>query len=312
MNNLKGKKVVVTGGAGFIGSHSVDELVRLGARVAVIDNLSGGKLENISHHKDSIEFHKTDILDQEALVKIFKDADAILHLAALSVVPRSIKLPIETNRINIEGTLSVFLAARDANVKRVVYASSSSVYGNTAAPSKVETMEPKPLSPYAVQKYTNELYAKVFHSLFGMETIGLRYFNVFGPRQNPDSEYSAVIPKFIKMIKKGDSPTIFGDGEQARDFTYIGNVVQVNMMSLQTTLGFGEVFNVGNGAQTSVNDLVSMINSLCGTSVKPVYADSRVGDVKNSLSDISKTRKILRYDPSFSFSDGLKLTIESL
>jgi nucleoside-diphosphate-sugar epimerase len=311
MTNLKGKKIVVTGGAGFIGSHTVDALIERGAKVVVIDDLSSGKMENIVHHGKKIEFHKTDITDHDSLKKIFDGAYAVLHLAALSVVPRSIKHPFETNQINIGGTLSVFLAGKEAKVDRIVYASSSSVYGNTPTMPKVETMQPKPISPYAVQKYADELYANAYYALDGLKTIGLRYFNVFGPRQNPDSEYSAVIPKFIQMVKKGTNPTIFGDGTQARDFTYIENVVDANILAIGAEDGFGEVFNVGTGKQVSLNELVETLGKIMGNKISPQYLPVRVGDVKNSLSDISKARAKLGYRPAVSFKQGLEKTVKS-
>ncbi len=308
---LKDKKIVVTGGAGFIGSHIVDELVSDGANVVVVDNLSNGNVKNLDGVRDKIEFHKTDIIDTDALKKIFEGAYAVLHEAALNVVPRSIEMPMETHMANSTGSLSVFIAAHHAKVDRVIYASSSSVYGNTKTLPKTEAMIPDPLSPYALQKLSMEYYAKIFTSLYGLKTIGLRYFNVFGPRQNPNSTYSAVIPKFIKLINEDKSPEIYGDGENFRDFTFIKNVVDANICALKVEEGFGEVFNASYGSFVSLNDMVSKINKIFGKSIHIKYLPERKGDVKNSFANIDKARIILGYNPEISFDEGLEKTVKS-
>jgi len=306
------KKIVVTGGAGFIGSHLVEALVNLGMDVCVVDNLSTGKKENIQQVLSKIQFFEESIVHTNFLKKIFAGADAVIHLAALPSVPKSIKFPVETNTANAVGTLSVFTAARDAGVDRVVYASSSSVYGNAPVLPKVETMTPNPLSPYANQKLRTELYGNMFYTTYGLKTIGLRYFNIFGPRQNPDSEYSAVIPKFIRLMKKGESPIMYGDGEHTRDFTYVQNVVEANLCALNAERGFGETYNIAAGGQISLNDLVEKINAILFTTIKPCYESPRAGDIKDSFADIGEAKRIFGYEPVVSFEDGLKLTIDSI
>lgn len=306
------KKVVVTGGGGFIGSHSVDALVAQGVEVVVVDNFSTGKRENLAHHGSRVTVHEHTIVDTEFLTSVCEGADAVLHLAALPSVPKSVALPLETHEANATGTLSVFVAARDAGVRRVVYASSSSVYGDTPTLPKVETMPTKPLSPYAVQKLTTELYGRVFHALYGLETIGLRYFNVFGPRQDPSSDYAAVIPKFIAMMKRRESPTLHGDGEQTRDFTYIKNAVAGNLAALSATRGFGEAYNIATGNRISLNELVTKINDQLGTKLTAVHGPVRSGDIQDSYADIEKAQQTFGYAPTVSFDDGLRETADSL
>ena len=306
------KKVVVTGGAGFIGSHIVDALVASDAEVIVLDDFSTGKRENIAHVLDKIELLEGSIVDAVLLKRAFVGAHAVIHLAALPSVSKSIELPMETNLVNEVGTLSVFTAARDADVERVVYASSSSVYGDTPTLPKVETMPTNPLSPYAVQKLTAELYGRVFYSIYGLKTIGLRYFNIFGPRQDPHSEYSAVIPKFIDRMKRGKKPIIFGDGEHTRDFTYIDNAVSANLRALDAERGFGEVYNIAAGSRISLNELVEKINDILGTAVLQEYASPRQGDIKDSFADISKAKETFGYEPAVTFEEGLKRTIDSI
>lgn len=309
---MKDKKIIVTGGAGFIGSHIVDRLLNEGAKVVVVDNLSTGRKENIEHIIDKIEFVEKNIVDTKAMEDVFKGAFAVVHQAAMVSVPRSIESPLESHDTNSTGTLSVFTAAKNAGVERVVFASSSSVYGNSPTLPKVETMQPNPLSPYAVQKLSGELYAKVFFNLFGLKTIGLRYFNVFGPRQNPNSAYAAVIPKFINLIKQNKNPQIYGDGEHTRDFTFVENVVNANMLALKSENGFGEIYNVAAGVQISLNSLVKKINEFLGTSINPEHASPRAGDIKDSFADINKAKQNFGYEVSVTFDDGLKKTIESL
>lgn len=308
--SLKGKKIIVTGGAGFIGSHIADLLLLENVKVVIIDIKKEDDLSNISHIRNQVEYHNIDIVDFDKLKNVFKGAYAVIHQAALPSVPRSIEFPLETQNINSTGTLSVFVAAKDAGVERLVYASSSSVYGNTPVLPKVETMIPDPLSPYAVQKLTNELYGKIFYTIFGLKTIGLRYFNVFGPRQNPDSEYAAVIPKFIKLMKNGHQPTIFGDGENFRDFTHVKNVADANISALKADSGFGEVFNISCGEPISLNCLASQINSILSKTIESNHLPLRKGDIKDSFADINKAKEILGYKPTIYFNDGLNLTIK--
>ncbi|MBU6427148.1 SDR family oxidoreductase [Patescibacteria group bacterium] len=308
--NLKNKKIAVIGGAGFIGSHIVEALVKIGSKVIVIDDLSTGNIDNINEVKDVIEFVRQSVVDTDKLADLLTGVDMVCHQAALPSVPKSINLPMETNAANLTGTLSMFTAAVKAKVPRVVYASSSSVYGNTPVLPKVETMPANPLSPYAAQKFGGEIYAKIFHSLYGLETIGLRYFNVFGPKQNPNSEYAAVVPKFISSMKRGKRPVIYGDGTQTRDFTFVDNVVAANLAALSSSGGAGEVFNIASGGRISLNELMSKLNSLLAVNIKPEYANPRIGDIKDSYADISKAGKILGYRPEVSFDEGLKKTIE--
>ncbi len=309
---MKGKKIVVTGGAGFIGSHIVDGLLDIGAEVFVIDDFSTGSRDNLKHVIDKIRLVEGSILNTDLLKEIFRGAFAVIHMAALPSVPKSIELPMQTKMVNSVGTLSVFLAARDSGVDRVIYASSSSVYGDTPVLPKVETMPTNPLSPYAVHKLTAELYGRIFNSMYGLKTIGLRFFNIFGPRQNPHSPYSAVIPKFIALIKKGEAPVIFGDGEHTRDFTYVKNAVQANLKALTTKKGFGEVYNVASGGQISLNDLVRSINKLAKKTIKPTYVPPRQGDIKDSFADIRKAKKTFGYKPDVTFEEGLDITIKSI
>ncbi len=310
--NIKDAKIVVTGGAGFIGSHIVDALLAKGAKVAVIDDLSTGRKQNIAHALDRIEFIHASVLDQATLDATCAGARAIVHEAALPSVPKSIELPMETHMANSTGTLAVLVAAKKAGIKRVIYASSSSVYGDTPTLPKAEGMATDPLSPYAVHKLTAELYAKIFYSLHGIETIGLRYFNVFGPRQNPDSAYAAVIPKFIALIKAGKRPTIFGDGGHTRDFTYVANVVDANIKALEAERGFGAAYNIASGGQISLNDLVRGVNDILGASVEAIYEKPRAGDIRDSFADIALAKETIGFEPKMSFSDGLRLTVDSL
>lgn len=312
MASLKGKRIVVTGGAGFIGSHIVDALLAAGTRVLVIDDLSTGRRENLAATEARIEFIQESITNTAALTKLFVGADAVCHQAALPSVPKSIARPMDTHEANSTGTLSVFAAAKEVGVPRVVYASSSSVYGDTPVLPKVETMPLHPLSPYAVQKLTAELYGKVFFNLHGLKTFGLRYFNVFGPRQNPDSEYAAVIPKFIKLMKEGRPPTVNGDGSHTRDFTYVADVVAANLAALTAEEGYGEAFNIAAGGQISLNDLVAGINKVLGTAIQAKYGQARTGDIKDSFADIAKAGRLLGYRPKISFEEGLRLTAASL
>lgn len=302
-------KYLVTGGAGFIGSHIVEELVKRGNPVRVIDNFLTGKRENIASFLDKIEFIKGDIRDIEVCRDVCNGVDFVLHQAALPSVPRSVEDPLTTNEINITGTLNILLAARDAGVKKFVFASSSSIYGDDPRLPKKEGMEGRPLSPYAISKIVGEHYCIVFSRIFGLSTICLRYFNIFGPRQDPYSQYAAVIPLFITKILKKETPTIFGDGEQSRDFTFVSNVVDANILASQTEDVSGEVFNLACGERMSVNSLAAAINEILNRDITPVHDDPRPGDIKHSFADISKVKEMLKYERLVSFREGLERTI---
>lgn len=305
-------KILVTGGAGFIGSHITEELVNKGYDVIVLDNLSTGRIQNLDAFREKINFIEGDIRDLELLKRITKDVDYIFHEAALSSVPRSMKSPVETNENNITGTLNVLEAARLNNVKRVIYASSSSVYGDSPHLPKKEEARGEVLSPYALQKLTGEKYCKLYSRAYGLKTISLRYFNVFGERQNPHSEYAAVIPLFVKLILNNETPTIFGTGENSRDFTYVKNVVHANMLAMEKDIKGGEAINVGNGKNHDLNKLVSLINARLEKNAKTNYSSMRPGDVLHSLADISAANKLLGYSPKFTFEEGLNRTIDHL
>jgi UDP-glucose 4-epimerase len=302
-------KFLVTGGAGFIGSHIVEELLERGERVRVLDNFSTGKKENIVPFSKEIELIEGDIRDLKIVEKAAKGVDYVLHQAALPSVFRSVKDPITTNEVNVLGTLNILMAAKEAGVKRVVYASSSSVYGDTPQLPKRENTEISPLSPYALSKLTGEEYARLFTSLYGLEIISLRYFNVFGSRQDPASQYAAVIPKFISSMLKEESPLIYGDGEQSRDFTYVSNVVSANLLATTSKTKEG-VFNIACGKRITVNELVTDLNRIMDTEIKPLYTDPRPGDVRHSQADISKAEKALSYRVEIDFEEGLKQTVE--
>ena len=305
------KTILVTGGAGFIGSNIASELLNKGYSVRILDNFSSGKRENLKGMEKDIELVEGDIRSYHIVQDSLKDIDIVLHQAALPSVPRSIKDPITTNDVNINGTLNILEAAVDLKVKRVVYASSSSVYGDNPVLPKVETMVPNPLSPYAVSKLTGEKYCNVFSRIYGLETVCLRYFNVFGPRQDPASQYSAVIPKFIKAISQDIQPVIYGDGEQSRDFTYISNVIQANILAATSDCESGITVNCAVSGQITLNDLVKEMNKLMNKDVKPLYEGPRAGDIKHSYADISLAEKSIGYKPVVSFEEGLKKTIDS-
>ena len=301
---------LVTGGAGFIGSNIVERLVASGEQVRVIDDLSSGRLENLEHVKDEIEFIEGTICDAEATLDAVRGADYVLHLAARPSVMESINQPELGHRANIDGTFNVMMAAREAGVKRLVFSSSAAVYGNSAALPSREDFRPGPLSGYAVAKVTGEYYAKVFAGLYGLPTVVLRYFNVFGQRQNPDSQYSSVIPKFISLMLQGERPTIFGDGEQSRDFVHVENIYRANMLACRADGVEGGLFNVAAGQPSSVNDLAMTINRLLGTNIEPEYAPERPGEVKHSAADISRARELLGFEPAVRFEEGLAETIK--
>src|SRR6267142_2770913 len=303
-------RFVVTGGAGFIGSNTVDELVRRGHGVVVLDDLSSGKEENLADIRNKITLIKGSIIDIEVVRKAMHEAEYVIHLAARTSVPKSVKDPIETNRINIDGTLNVLVAARDAKVKRIVFAASSSAYGETPTLPKVEKMEPQPISPYGVTKYVGELYAQTFGRCYGLENVSLRYFNIFGPRQEPSSPYSGVLAKFCTAFLEDTQPVIFGDGEQTRDFTYVDNAVQANLLACEAPNVSGKVFNVGVGGRFSLNHTVTLLNNISGKTLETKYEPPRDGDIRDSQADISQARELLGYEPQVSFEEGLSRTYE--
>lgn len=303
---------VVTGGAGFIGSHIAERLLKEGHRVHIIDNLLTGRQSNLEYLKSlnaDLEVHLVSITDLEAIAPIFKGVDYVFHQAALPSVPRSVENPIETHEQCVTGTLNVLVGARDAGVKRVVYAASSSAYGDAEGDFKVETMPPHPISPYGAAKLAGEYYCQAFNASYDMETVALRYFNVFGARQDPGSAYAAVIPLFITAILENKAPTIYGDGLQTRDFTYIDNVVHGNILASRAPDAAGEVMNLATGGQVSLLELITKINGLLGTSVDPIHADERVGDIKHSRAGISLAEELLDFAPIVDFDDGLARTV---
>jgi nucleoside-diphosphate-sugar epimerase len=301
-------RYVVTGGAGFIGSNIVDELVRRGESVVVVDDLSAGKEDNLTESRNKISFIKGSINDIEAVRRSMHEADYVVHLAARTSVPRSVKDPLETNRVNIEGTLNVLLAARDAKVKRVVLAASSSAYGETPTLPKIESMQPEPISPYGVTKYACELYAQMFGRVYGLQNVSLRYFNVFGPRQDPGSPYSGVLSKFCAAFLEGTEPVVYGDGEQTRDFTYIDNVVQATLLACEAPAASGRVLNVGTGERTSLNQTLELLREISGSKLEAKYEAAREGDIRDSQADITLGRELLGYHPTVDFPEGLRRT----
>lgn len=309
-------RILVTGGAGFIGSNLVDSLLNHPEveLVRVLDNLSTGNLKNIESFQSNsrFEFMEGDIRDYDACRRACQGIRLVSHQAALGSVPRSINDPLTSNEVNVTGTLHVFTAAKEEKVKRVIYAASSSTYGDHPGLPKVEDRIGNPLSPYAVTKYVNELYARVFSSVYGLPLIGLRYFNVFGPRQNPDGPYAAVIPLFIRAVLNNEAPVINGDGEHSRDFTYVDNAVQANERALFTDqpAALNTVYNIACGQKTSLNELFSQIKEIAGSDLAPRYGEERRGDVKHSLADVSKAERLLGYHPSVSVKEGLKKAFE--
>ncbi|MFN0071080.1 MAG: SDR family oxidoreductase [Chloroflexota bacterium] len=304
------KSALITGGAGFIGSNIAQRLLELGVQIRVLDNLSTGRVENLLDIVDDVDLINGDIRDPDTLDKAMIGMDVVLHQAAIPSVPRSVIDPMISHDAGATGTLQVLLAARRAGVGRVVCASSSSVYGDTPELPKREDMIPNPLSPYAVSKLTGEYYCKVFTRLYGLETVSFRYFNVFGPRQDPTSEYAAVIPRFMQMMARGERPLIHGDGLQSRDFTYVANVVEGNVLAATKPGIGGEVFNLACGERFTLLDLVNEINGILGTSIEPILGEPRPGDIKHSLADISRARSELGFDPVVRFTEGLRATAE--
>lgn len=303
-------KYLVTGGAGFIGSNIVEELVHRGEKVCVLDNFSTGKRHNIESFLDAIELIEGDVRSYHIVREASEGMDFILHQAALPSVPRSIRDPITTNEVNVVGTLNILHAAKDANVKRVVFASSSSIYGETPELPKHEGMMLAPLSPYAVSKLAAEKYCSVFTKVYGLETVALRYFNVFGPRQDPASQYSAVIPKFITAIMHNCKPIIYGDGEQSRDFTFVSNVVNGNILAATTPGIAGIAVNCACHGQITLNYLVEKINSILGKNIQPEYTNSKPGDIKHSFADITLAHRLLGYEAKVDFNEGINRTVE--
>jgi nucleoside-diphosphate-sugar epimerase len=300
---------LVTGGAGFIGSHLAEELIRRGHQVRVVDSLVTGKRRNLDHIP-GVEFLEGDLADPSVAARAAAGMDYVLHQAAIPSVPRSVDDPITSNRANVTSALNILVAARDAGVKRVVYAGSSSVYGNTPTQPKREDMPTSPLSPYALQKLVAEQYCQMFTRLYGFETVSTRYFNVFGPRQDPGSPYSGVISLFSTALLEGRQPTIFGDGEQTRDFTYVANVVDGVLRACEAPKAAGEVINVATGGRVSLNELLRAMNAIAGTGLTAIYQDERAGDVKDSQADISKAQALLGYAPTITFEEGLRRTLE--
>lgn len=303
--------VLVTGGAGFIGSHIAETLARRGARVRVIDDLSTGHLENLEEVDGEIDFVKASLNDTDALSHALEDVELVFHEAAIPSVPRSVENPRATHDACAEATFSLLVAARQRGVKRLVYAASSSAYGDQPTLPKVEGMRPEPLSPYAAAKLVGEYYCQVWTRSYKFETVCLRYFNIFGPRQDPGSQYSGVISRFIAALSGTERPVIFGDGEQSRDFTFVANAVDANLRAAETTRGVGQVINVANGERTTLNELLDTLKRITGrTDAEAEYRDARIGDVRHSLADITLARELLGYEPHVKLEEGLRLTID--
>ena len=302
--------MLVTGGAGFIGSHIVERLVGLGHEVRVLDNFSTGRRENLASFEGGIDIIEGDIRDVSSVERAVKGVEVVFHEAALASVPRSVADPASSNEVNVTGTLNLLVASRDSGVRRFVFASSSSVYGNSPELPKRESMAPSPESPYAASKLAAENYCRIFSSLYGLECVSLRYFNVFGPRQDPGSEYAAVVPLFVTALLEGRPPTIYGDGEQSRDFTYVANVVDANILALSADGAAGEVFNIACGHTATVNELLAKMQEITGTSLTSQHTDQRAGDVKHSFADISKAEGTLGLSAKVLFDEGLALTVD--
>jgi nucleoside-diphosphate-sugar epimerase len=300
---------LVTGGAGFIGSHIVERLVREGHHARVLDDFSSGKESNLESFRGEIELIKGDIRDATLVKEAMKGVDIVFHEAALGSVPRSVADPLTTHEVNMTGTLNVLLAARDAGVKRVVYASSSSVYGETPVLPKSEDMTPQPLSPYALSKLVGEHYASVFKHVYGFEVVALRYFNIFGPRQDPESQYAAVIPRFITALLEGRAPLVYGDGLQSRDFTYVDNVVDANLLASEASGVAGQAFNVACGGRYTLLDLLARLKEILASDIEPIHEASRAGDVRDSQASIEAAERALGYRVSVGFEDGLRKTV---
>ena len=303
-------RIIVTGGAGFIGSHITEELLRRGHSVVVVDDFSAGKEANLAGMKGRLEVVRQTITELEPVQRAFRGAEVVFHLAARTSVPRSVADPVESNHANIDGTVNVLVAARDAKARRVVYAASSSAYGETPTLPKTEGMRPEPISPYGVTKYVGELYCQVFGRCYGLENVSIRYFNVFGPRQDPGSPYSGVLSRFITAMLTGDAPTVFGDGEQSRDFTYVANVVDATIRASEAAGVSGMVFNGGTGARVTLNQTLALLGKISGKGVNAKYEPARSGDILHSQADVTLARQMLGYVPSVDFEEGLRRTWE--
>lgn len=307
---MRGKKIVITGGAGFIGSNIARKLAK-DNQITILDNFTTGRRKNIDDLvANGVSLIKDDIRNISALKRIFKGADYVFHQAAIASVPLSIQDPVLANEVNLTGTLNVLVAARDNNVGGVVFASSCAVYGDDPTPKKVETIIPKPLSPYAVTKVIGEHYCRVFHEIYGLSAVSLRYFNVYGPYQDPKSDYAAAIPKFIERFQHGKPPTIYGDGRQTRDFVFVEDVVAANILAAEKKNIDGQIINIASGKDTTINAIVTKLIKLFKSGVKPVYEEERKGEIKYSLADITKAGKLLGYAPKFNLESGLKKTVE--
>jgi nucleoside-diphosphate-sugar epimerase len=304
-------RYLVTGGAGFIGSHIVQRLVHEDQLVRVVDNFSTGHSVHLKDVYDSIEFVEGDLADERVSDEAVRDVAYVLHQAAVPSVQRSVRDPIGTNRSNVTATLNLLESCRKVGVRRLVYAASSSAYGDTEVLPKIEEMTPNPLSPYALQKFVGERYCKLYYDLYGLETVSLRYFNVFGPNQDPYSDYSAVIPKFITRMIAKEPITVYGDGEQSRDFTYVENAVQANFLALRATAAPGNVCNVGCGEKITLNELIHLLEAILHIKAEVNYRDPKAGDVRHSLADLSLARRILGYEPKVMVKEGLKRTVEA-
>ena len=303
---------LVTGGAGFIGSHLVDGLLAAGWRVRVLDDFSSGRESNLAASRDRIDLVRGDLADPATAARAVEGVEVAFHEGAVPSVPRSVEEPVRTNRVNVDGTLNVLECARRAGVRRVVFAASSSAYGDTEELPKIETMPPNPRSPYALQKYAGEVYCRLYHELYGLETVALRYFNVFGPRQDPKSEYAAVVPRFATACLRGEPARINGDGEQSRDFTFIGDTVRANLLAADAPKASGHVINVAGGRRISLLELLGTLQKITGTSLAPVHGPARVGDVRHSLADLGRARSLLGFEPETPLDEGLRATVASL
>lgn len=311
-NELQGEGVemryLVTGGAGFIGSNIVDELVRRNHEVVVLDDLSAGSESNLSSVRNKIDLRIASVVDLASVRSAIKGVDYVVHLAARTSVPRSVKDPIDTNLVNIDGTLNVLVGARDAKVRRFVYAASSAAYGETPLLPKTESMHPQPVSPYGVTKYVGELYAQAFGRTYGLENVSIRYFNVFGPRQDPTSQYSGVLSRFMLAVIQNQPPVIFGDGEQSRDFTYVANIVDETLRACEAKEVSDRVFNGGTGSRITLNQVIKLLEKIAGRKIQPRYDSPRTGDIRDSQADISQAEKFLGYRPVVNFEEGLRRT----
>lgn len=304
-------RYLVTGGAGFIGSHIADALLRDGAHVRILDDFSSGKEENIDQIRSRVEIVRADVRDDAALRRAMADVEVVFHLAAVASVRRSIDHPIETSAVNITGTEQVLLAARDSGVRRVVFASSAAIYGDAPLAVQQEDAPPQPLSPYAVHKLTGEHFCRVYAHLYGLETVALRFFNAFGPRQDPESEYASVIPRFVSALIRGDRPIVYGDGEQTRDFVYVDNIVAANLLAARTPGVSGASMNVGSGVASSLLDVLRILGELLGKDIQPRREPARIGDIRNSMASIQRARELLGYEPHVTLREGLARMLAS-